>query len=192
MPMYKTTKPEILSGWKDYRDKVDALRAYYHEKAKLFPGMVEGVLLDYPFDRVSFAGFRAGENRGVDRQIWRNAAARFSAEYWWLRAKSTHTNPVLVKVHRDLKVLWNQMLKEAPPTPSATLYLNPMGFNNHLDFFFCSVRLFEHGGALYFSITPSGGTLPNNWKPEAQGFEEILGTEYERALAAAQGGKNHG
>lgn len=181
MPTFKNSRPEVLTAVKAYQEDQGKLQGLLDLWAPKF-GMEKAILRQHSFDSTYFSGFKT--TGVVDQTLWRVTNTR----EWRLRAgiprgKST---PERCRQLRDLKALWEQMTTEIPYphlTVSCTPYLNTMGFNNFLDFFGCG------GISMVFTDTAvflkTGETLEACLKPE-NGWEEILGSQYEAELAAAR------
>lgn len=181
MPTFKNSRPEVLAAAKAYRGDQGKLQGLLDLWAPRF-GMEKAILRQRFFDSTYFSGF---ETTGFsDANLWRIT----TTGELWLRAglprgKST---PERLRQLRDLKARWRQMTTEIPYphlTVSCTPCLNTMGFNNHLDFFGCG------GVSMVFTDTAvflrTGELLEACRKPE-NGWEEILGSQYEAEITAAR------
>lgn len=183
MPTYKTRNPDSIAAWQKYHDDQKVMAAYFDEQATTFPGMSEGVVRHIPLDRTFFSGLSAGDDAAVNKDIWRNTAAKYSTPCWWVRSSvpKGRSTPATLRLLRDTKVQWERMVKGCPlPDPlTAEEYLVSMGFNNWLDFFgHGPVQLFLWKDVMYLSL----GSAPEKWDKDRAGWEEILGSEYNVAL----------
>ena len=194
MPTFKTSNPEILKGYNDYANGQQAMLDYFKAKAKEF-GFTNACIVHWPLERTLFRGFLTENPGTVDYLFW-----KFDKEPGrgpWYRPRSRPKLPrgkEKAAEFKELQTRWSEMIKASPAGGEdlwATPWLNSMGIHNHLSFFGCgSTKIIKSLDDRHIYIRFMQRP-PQEWKPdeagwEKWGWEECLGSEFEKVLAEVQ------